>query len=123
MKGRGWLEFEPRTELNPARRAYVVCPLTEGGRAYIGVESIPSRNGEIAVVDEYMLVEGVIKLSAEYDVESLTYSGVLGNRKVHVFVVRPSEPKNARTLPGVAKYPRAGGARPSRLERGRAARP
>ena len=118
LRGAGWSELEACAELNSPGRADVARPLTEAGRAYIRVESIASRNGEIAVVDEHMLIEGVVKFGAEYKTESLIKPRVLRNRKVHVLVVWSAETKNARTGSSVAKYPLARGARSKRLERG-----
>ena len=78
--------------------------------------TVVSGDVEIAVIDKQMSVERVIKLRAEYEVESLVQLCVLGYGKVHVFVVRPSEAKYARTFTRVSKHACAAPARPGRLK-------
>ena len=63
-----------------------------------------------------MLVEGVVKLCAEYEVNPLVQLRVLGYSKVHVLVVWSSEAKYARAGSSVSEHSRAGWARSSCLE-------
>src|SRR5207249_10887817 len=61
-------------------------------------------------------VEGVVKLCAEDEVESLIDLCILGQRKVHVFVVRSPKPKNARPFARVAVHSGAARAPSCRFE-------
>src|SRR5258708_470148 len=64
-----------------------------------------------------MVVKRIIKLCPELEVDSLADPRILGQRKVHVLVVRASKAKNARARASVSKHPCAARARAGRFER------